>query len=264
MDDIGKKFKSPSIKSDQITRLAKDAISAARAHMGTDNSARLQDATRWLEVYSMTPQFDRNYALSTLTARGIPEELIVDVCIPKAAQNLGEEWVSDTLSFSEVTIGSAHLQMLLKSIVKNRATSDLDGRGKCFLIVVLDAEQHTLGALVLAHQLRRKGYSLKVLLHPSQAELEKHVASHKYDAAFFSASSLHTAQLSADCVKKIRHSQGNDAKYFLGGSLLATEPQTTAFSEFTLTTNDLDLVIDEIENNIVRVSEHMSLERYKS
>jgi hypothetical protein len=80
----------------------------------------------------------------------------------------------------------------------------------------------------------------------------------------FSAGSERIAQLSAQCVNKIRHIQKNSPKMFLGGSILAFGVSESVASEFNLVTNNLDLVIDEIENNVIRVSSRVALERYNS
>ena len=51
---------------------------------------------------------------------GFKHDTIVDYCIPLAATKLGESWVNDTLSFSETTVASANLQILLKLIAEDR------------------------------------------------------------------------------------------------------------------------------------------------
>ncbi len=264
MDDQGKTKKPPNWQQDHINKLAKNAMTTARSHLNPDTSARLNEATDWLEAYSLKPDFDTNYALRTLISRGIAEDIIVDYCIPRAACNHGDRWVSDTLSFSEVSIGTAHLQMLLKTITNNRKVDVRKELGKCLLITALEDEQHTLGALVLGDQMRRRGYSLKILINSSLNEVSRHLSNNSYDALLFSAGSERIAQLSAQCVNKIRHIQKNSPKMFLGGSILAFGVSESVASEFNLVTNNLDLVIDEIENNVIRVSSRVALERYNS
>jgi hypothetical protein len=262
MDDNDNTRKPPKLQRDQINKLAKDAITTARLHLSPDTSARLNESSDWLETYSLKADFDADYALFTLRTRGITEDIIVDYCIPRAACGLGDDWVSDTLSFSEVSIGSAHLQMLLKSISQRRKTEIRKRPGKCLLIVVLDDEQHTLGALTLADLLRRRGYSLKVLLHSSISEVSKHLSNNIYDALLFSAGSEHIAQLSADCVKKIRHFQQNSTKTFLGGPILSFGVPDTVSSQFNLVSNNLDLLIDELENSVAHFPARATLERH--
>lgn len=264
MDDNDNTRKPPKLQRDQINKLAKDAITTARLHLSPDTSARLNESSDWLEAYSLKPDFETEYALSTLKARGITEDIIVDYCIPRAACGLGDDWVSDTLSFSEVSIGSTHLQMLLKSISQNRKTDIRKQTGKCLLIVVLDDEQHTLGALTLADILRRRGYSLKVLIQSSISEVSQHLSNNTYDALLFSAGSEHIAQLSADCVKKIGHLTKNRTKSFLGGSILAFDVPSAVSSQFNLVTNNLDLVIDELENSVAHFPARATLERNNS
>lgn len=262
MDDNETTRKPPKLQRDQINKLAKDAITTARLHLSPDSSARLNASSDWLEAYALKPDFDVEYTLSTLNSRGISNDLIVDYCIPRAACGHGDDWVSDTLSFSEVSIGTAHLQMLLQTISQNRKTEIRWQQGKCLLIVVLDDEQHTLGALALGDQLRRRGYSLKILLHSSISEVSQHLMKNSYDALLFSAGSEHIAQLSADCVKKIGHTHKNSTKSFLGGSILAFGIPEPVSSQFDMVTNDLELVINEIENSVAQFPAHTNLERH--
>ncbi len=264
MDDKSKSKAPHNWQQDHINRLAKDAITTARSHLSSDTSLRLNEATEWLEAYSLKADFDTIYALQTLSGRGVAEDIIVDHCIPRAACSHGDRWVSDTLSFSEVSIGTAHLQMLLKTITGNRKVDVRNQLGKCLLITALEDEQHTLGALVLGDQMRRKGYSLKILINSTLNEISHLMSNNSYDALLFSAGSERIAQLSAQCVNKIRQIHKNSPKMFLGGSILAFGVSEPVSSEFNLVTNNLDLVIDEIENNVIRVSSRTALERYNS
>ncbi|MGA1759310.1 MAG: cobalamin B12-binding domain-containing protein [Paracoccaceae bacterium] len=252
---------SNRILKDQITRLANEAISAAQSHLGSHTSTRLTAASTWLSTYVLRSDFDKLIALSTLTARGITADNIVDHCIPFVACSLGEDWVSDTLSFSEVTIGSVHLQLLLKHITQSRKSDPRRTDGKCLVIVVLENEQHSLGALVLSDQLRRKGYSLRLMLNTKQADVVTHLKNNSCCALLFSAGSEHTARQSAQCVNKIRQSLNNSPKVLLGGPILTFGIPDEIKSDFNLISNDLDLIIDEIENNVIPVGSHAELGR---
>ena len=94
-----------------------------------------------------TKEVDGYAILQELLDLGFKLDTIVDHCIPIAATRLGEAWVQDTLSFSEATIGSANLQILLKHIAQDRENNFVSERGKRFLVCVHESEQHTLGAL---------------------------------------------------------------------------------------------------------------------
>ena len=104
----------------------------------------------------LSKSFESKTVLQELVELGFKYDTIVDNCIPLAATKLGEAWVNDTLSFSEATVGSANLQILLKLIADNRQISLNSSNGKRFLICVHESEQHTLGSLVMGDMLRRK------------------------------------------------------------------------------------------------------------
>ena len=49
-----------------------------------------------------------------MIASGISSADIAEDYVPLAARKLGEAWVDDTLSFSQVTIGAARLQEIVR------------------------------------------------------------------------------------------------------------------------------------------------------
>lgn len=252
MSKNDKMSESNTRQNNQISKLAKDAMTTVRSHLASSSNQRLLDAAKWLTTYTLSPKFDVQEAFDVLLGKGLNKDAIIDHCIPISARHMGEDWVSDTLSFSDVTVGTAHLHMLLNNISLTRKSTTLGADGKCALVVVLGQEQHTLGAMILGDQLRRAGYSLKILLKTTEAEVLKHVKSNSYDAIFFSAGSESAARLSATCVNKIRHSDKNSPLMFLGGSILNHDPTITVPPEFDLACNELDVLIDKIENNLTR------------
>jgi hypothetical protein len=98
--------------------------------------------------------------LEGLLREGLPiQNVLLDVIAP-AAHLLGEQWLDDELSFSDVTVGLGMLQRLVAVIgQKVEAPVTKDG------LVVLTAapgEQHTLSIHVLAELLRSQGWAVHV------------------------------------------------------------------------------------------------------
>ncbi|MGA0229144.1 MAG: hypothetical protein ACO3K4_15350, partial [Paracoccaceae bacterium] len=127
----------------------------ARENLNPETSIRIESASDWLERYCLSNKFDASTAVNTLISRGVHADAIVDYCIPRIARIYGQEWANDSLSFATVSVGCAHLQLVLKHIIHQRGFNVLGGEGKCLLLAAPAPEQHTLGALVLADQLRR-------------------------------------------------------------------------------------------------------------
>lgn len=89
----------------------------------------------------------------------IPHGQIAEQYIPAVARRLGDDWVMDKLDFGAVTIGCARLQGLLRRMEADWGVLDgsrLNGRPG-YLVGVPRGVQHTLGASVLAGQLRDRG-----------------------------------------------------------------------------------------------------------
>ena len=51
-----------------------------------------------------------------MVAAGVSTADVAEDYVAQAARRLGEAWVDDTLSFSEVTIGAARLQEIVRSL----------------------------------------------------------------------------------------------------------------------------------------------------
>ena len=168
-------------------------------------------------------KFDASTAVNTLISRGVHGDAILDYCIPRIARIYGQEWANDSLSFATVSVGCAHLQLVLKHIIHQRGFNVLGGEGKCILLAAPAPEQHTLGALVLADQLRRLDFSVKMCLsRPAEDVIKTSVFENKFNAVIFSASSLETVKVSAQCVNLIRQNYAYQPVFFLGGSFLSS------------------------------------------
>lgn len=125
-----------------------------------------------------------------LIADGLPAERICDVYIPAAARRMGADWVNDDLPFSTVTIGTARLQGLLRELdldLERRAGHAAGGGVGTILLVVAPGADHTLGALVLASQLRRKGISVRLSLGESPEATASAIEGAYFDGVFLSA-----------------------------------------------------------------------------
>ena len=255
MDRTNRRPTRQKLTSGDIQGLAKDVSNVARGNLNPETSSRIETASSWLERYCLSNKFDAATAVNTLTSRGLQADAIVDYCIPKIARNYGQEWTNDSLSFASVSVGCAHLQLVLKHIIHERGFNVLDGNGKCVLLATLSPEQHTLGALVLADQLRRLDFSVKMCLGTSIEDVTKSVFENKYHAVLFSASTVEAAEISAQCVNQIRQNYAYQPLVFLGGSVLSSDNRKDTLNAFDRVTNKLDVIVNSIENANVAVSE---------
>ena len=237
-----------------ISSLVYSALNTSKEHLlRPANPEWIEEASILLVRQCLSSNFDQKTVLQELMELGFKHDTIVDYCIPLTAKKLGESWVNDTLSFSEATLGSANLQILLKLIADDRQIGLNSSNGKRFLICVHESEQHTLGALVMSDMLRRQGHSLKIKLDAKFSEICDLQNSNDYDAIFFSCASFLSAKKTAGCVKKIRQTFRYDLPIFLGGSNIEQISEGINLKDFDLVTSSLDAAVEYVEKKRKKV-----------
>ena len=128
--------KPPSSDDSLISSLVYSALNTSKEHiLRPANPEWIEEAGNLLVRRCLSSTFDQKTVLQELMQLGFKLDTIVDYCIPLAATKLGESWVNDTLSFSETTVASANLQILLKLIAEDRQISFNSNNGKRFLSV---------------------------------------------------------------------------------------------------------------------------------
>ena len=246
--------KPPSSDDSLISSLVYSALNTSKEHiLRPANPEWIEEAGNLLVRRCLSSTFDQKTVLQELMELGFKHDTIVDYCIPLTATKLGESWVNDTLSFSETTVASANLQILLKLIAEDRQISFNSSNGKRFLICVHESEQHTLGALVMSDILRRQGHSLKIKLDAKFSEICDLQNSNDYDAIFFSCASFLSAKKTAGCVKKIRQTFRYDLPIFLGGSNIEEISEGINLKNFDLVTSSIDAAVEYVEKQRKKV-----------
>ena len=240
--------KPPSSDDSLISSLVYSDLNTSKEHiLRPANPEWIEEAGNLLVRRCLSSTFDQKTVLQELMELGFKHDTIVDYCIPLAATKLGESWVNDTLSFSETTVASANLQILLKLIAEDRQISFNSSNGKRFLICVHESEQHTLGALVMGDMLRRQGHSLKIKLDAKFSEICDLQNANDYDAIFFSCASFLSAKETVGCVKKIRQTFRDGIPIFLGGSNIEQISEGINLKDFDLVTSSLEAATEYVE-----------------
>lgn len=163
-------------------------------------------------------------AVETALADGLRPDDLADAYIPTIARQMGEKWCSDQISFAAVTIGTSRLQSMLRLLGPNwtgRAEERHDA--PAILIVVLQEVYHTLGAIVLSGQLRRKGVTVKLALGCKPHEVAERIYHTKYEAVFISSSLGETLESLRKIVSAVRTSTGTPPPIVIGGTILDIE-----------------------------------------
>jgi len=153
--------------------------------------------------------------INQLQDTGLSRIQLIDLYVPALARLLGENWCDDTVSFAEVTIATARLQALLAEFGR-RDMPDIHAPQVAML--VRQDERHTLGAVVAANQLRRRGLGVHLILGCSDDEIGAVLRERRFEAVLLSASACDTLETVRHLVNLIRESVGTSI--VLGGSIL--------------------------------------------
>ena len=104
----------------QIDDLAKRALSGVRQKLQPGQQKKIRETSHWLTRYSVSLNFDLDSALDALDQKSIPAEVLIDYCIPLAAEELGNDWADDLKGFGQVTLATSRLQMILNYLITYR------------------------------------------------------------------------------------------------------------------------------------------------
>ena len=155
---------------------------------------------------------------------GIARDDIADLYIPELAREMGIDWCEDSLSFALVTIGVSRLQAMLRTLgpewVGDQSSNPA---APAIMLIVGQDVHHTLGAMVLSGQLRRRGLSVRLMLGTPMSEIADRLAMSSYDAVFISSSTGETLESLRKIVNVIRGASKNPLPVVIGGTILETQ-----------------------------------------
>lgn len=183
--------------------------------------------------------------LNTMRRAGIRDVDVADYYIPVAARRLGEGWVEDSLEFAEVTVAMANLQTMLHELdaswcMPERAPFGTLGE---VCIIVPEGVQHSLGATILAGQIRRAGYDVQMGNGLKLEEIASFVSSPATMGVMVSASLFESLDFLRKVVKKVR--SGNPwAPVLIGGNVLERDVDICASVGADHATNDWQAALE--------------------
>jgi MerR family transcriptional regulator, light-induced transcriptional regulator len=159
--------------------------------------------------------------LGAMRRAGIRDADIADFYIPVVARRLGEAWVTDKMQFTQVTVGMSNLHTMLRTLDSSWCMPERAPFGTLgeICIIVPYGVQHSLGASILAGQMRRAGYDVHLGSDLKLDEIGQFVSSPATMGVMVSASLWERLDFLSLVVKKIR--EGNPwAPVLVGGNVL--------------------------------------------
>ncbi|MEM1375198.1 MAG: cobalamin B12-binding domain-containing protein [Pseudomonadota bacterium] len=219
-DGLGRP-RGPAV-SGSVEAFASQVLSLVAANSqvarGTFRQDLVSELIAAVQAYDDAP---RSAVLERFRAAGIGPATIVDRYLPAAARELGAAWCEDNMSFADVTIGSARLQSMLRDL---RAPQVTDPSAPSVLIVVPQDAYHTLGATVVADQLRRMGIAPQTAMGIAPIDLAELVESHDFNAVMISAAMSERLETLRELVNCVRNASRAPVPIIVGGTV--TEKDT--------------------------------------
>lgn len=209
------------MEGEEVTRLARRATAVLAAHGPGRSDGMGHHLIRMSDAFISSDEEDRHEMLTRLRRDGISRPDIIDQIIPAVARLLGERWFADEISFVDVTVGAARLQEAARALgrendLRDRGRSDADA----ILIVIPRGEHHMLGPLVLADQMRRRGFAVDTVVDRHPRQLPGILSKRRYRMVGITASGRGTLASARELVETIRASVTRVTPVVIGGSIL--------------------------------------------
>lgn len=161
-----------------------------------------------------------------LTREGITiQSVYLDLMTP-SARLLGEYWMQDEFTFTDVTMGLGCLQTLLFRLsVKQVPEESLQQVMPKALFVTPEGGQHSFGVRMIGDLYRQAGWKAHCEINATIDLIADMVKQESFDLLGISLSSSEQIEQSSDIIEQIRLvSMNSNIKILLGGSLIAEDP----------------------------------------
>ncbi len=199
--------------------LAREALNYLVSVRGQNSATVKQEHFEYfMQTLSQDAGFDPEALLEAMAARRLDATAVACRYVPEAARRLGDRWLADQISFVDVTVGTERLHSVVRRV--DELLDDADKvLGPSALILVAEAEQHTLGAFVLALHLRAAGLSAVVRVAPVASELTQLMAANRFDLVLVSLGCSAALGSGIGLVRTLRLLSRGDMCIFVGGAI---------------------------------------------
>lgn len=163
-----------------------------------------------------------NLVVSGAIGNGVSvESVLLDLLAP-TAQRLGQMWVDDDLTFTDVTVGLCTLQNLLRSVTAgdHEPSTVVDGR---ILIAATPGEQHSFGTLMLETMFRRAGWDTIGMPMSDAREIRSLVSRRDFAIVGFSLSRESAIDELTALIEEVREASRNPRLVVMVGGRVFNE-----------------------------------------
>lgn len=234
--------------SDWFAGLAKEALGrliSVRDHEGA--VVRQDYLDHFLKVLREARSVDPAVLLAEMLTLQLDPATVACLYAPAAARILGADWEADRISFVDVTLCTEKLHAVVRRVDELlgevRAAS-----GPSALVLVAEAEQHTLGALVLALELRLAGFSVMVRVAPTSRDLTLLMSGNRFDLALVSLGCTAALESAVGLVRTLRLlSRNGEMCIFVGGAIPVDDPHLLSETGADRVLRDVSALMSEYD-----------------
>lgn len=212
------------IKASVIPKITQ--VHTADADAAKSPGIREADVDRLLEAVLGGCEKSAENLLKQHLDAGVGDEQICLELLAPAAARLGSGWLSDDVSFYQVTTGAAQLQSLLRSLDRLRVSIAASaGCGRKVILCGAPGEQHLFGLAMLEFFFRREGWDAISTVGMSRDETLNILKRSPCDLVAFSCSCSGLLDGLASAIQLTRsESIKHDTKIMVGGQLFSDNP----------------------------------------
>jgi methanogenic corrinoid protein MtbC1 len=205
------------------------------------------------------PQKTEQY-IAELLNLGMGVDSIVLELIPRIARKLGDQWLSDSLSFTEVTIATGRLQKLIYSLDHLfQETRTNPSTAHSILVTAAPGSHHTLGPLILSNYFTWAGWNVLSESTPSQRYIETTVARKSLTAVALSVADYDQLDQLPALIQAIRSKSLNPAIIVLtGGSLYNSDALSFGHIKADIKSNTPEEALHQL-NRILNITTEVTL-----
>lgn len=187
--------------------------------------------------------YDPSDLIDRVRALGVEDDALIDICIPTAAQALGQGWLDDDLTFTQVSAAASRLFALSKVLADGWTFENMEEPGMALLVVSFRREDHLLGPGLLAQQLRRRGHSVHVMSNADADMVAGELGRGEYEGLLVSASSLVSLDNAVKSLTRLRQTGYPDVPVIVGGRALEYSAARPDDIPADLVTSDIEAAL---------------------
>lgn len=181
--------------------------------------------------------------------------------IAEAAKLLGEQWLADTLSFAECTIGLSRLHQMLHDYSAEFVTEErLAPNGYSLLLMTEPASQHGLGVFMLSEFFRRAGWNVTLINPLDMNDFKRSFQSDWFDAIGLSLSTeRYLTEIQQALPELMAGSINSELQVFVGGAMSTMVSDKVTWPNTVLLKGNALQAVENVTQTLSKIARQINL-----